>query len=878
VKIDGKFSRYVFYRTGNMLMHVISQRWSLTLAALWIVAGAVSLRAEDAVPYSSVKVLFEKHCYSCHGTEDPEGELRIDRLDADFANGTDGDPWLSVMDRLEFGDMPPETEAPLQQQDRQLMIDWIASGRRQAELAQHEFPTFRRLTRHEYERTMQDLLGLEIEFGSGLPEDGKSKSGFRNDGDVLRMSPLQYETFLQIAEEALAEAIISGPPPVVHRYRFYINEFRVEPLPKPEDRAGESFDYDSQPFEVTNMGATPLGPPGGGKRPEPPKHPPDILPPSAIVRFREAAVRPPKSCVALRMHQAFRNGETVVRVRASRVEPEPVKPESGADSCRVPVLTVAMGSTNFHGVELKTVGEPQVVDHVEPRTYELRFRMENVSIPNEGPLNNRNSTILAAWNSARIIDDEPQPPMLKIEWIEIETPYFESWPPKTHAAILFESEGLDEETYVRQVLHRFAMRAYRGPLTETELDRLLEFWKQSRSSDSSLEESVRETLSVVLSSPRFLGLPASRMSGAEEKLSAHELASRLSYFLWSTMPDEQLLQLADEGKLQDETELSAQVCRMIHDPRSWSFIEQFSTQWLELDRLQRVVVDADSYPDFDDELAAAMRLETVHFFAEVLRGDLDVFHFLDSDFTCVNEVLAAHYGITGVNGPRFRRVPLEEDRHRGGILTHASILTGLSDGHDGHPIKRGVWLLRNLLDEPPPPPPPNVPELEREGPKMKGLTIPEALAVHRDNPSCLSCHRKIDPWGIAFEEYDAVGNWQRDGRGAVLREQRTQQPVDSETELPGGTIVSGLKELRQELIRSKADDFRRAMIRKVMAYALGRTLSPSDIDAADALVPELHARDNQLSALIELIVASEPFRTTWHPSTLTVTRSSPELP
>jgi hypothetical protein len=299
---------------------------------------------------------------------------------------------------------------------------------------------------------------------------------------------------------------------------------------------------------------------------------------------------------------------------------------------------------------------------------------------------------------------------------------------------------------------------------------------------------------------------------------------------------------------------------MIQDRRAWSFIEQFTEQWLDLDRLQRVVVHPASYPGFDDELAAAMRLETIHFFGEVLRSDLSILRFLDSDFTCVNDRLAAHYGIPGVMDATFRKVQLDEGLHRGGVLTHASILTGLSDGKDGHPIKRGVWLLRNLLDDPPPPPPPNVPELNRDNPKVRDLTIPQALAVHRDQASCNSCHRKIDPWGIAFEEYDAVGNWQRDGKGATLREKRTEQPIAAETELPNGTKVNGLKELREELIRSKSDDFRRAMVRKVMAYALGRTLTRGDSDTVDALVPALRAREDRLPALIELIVASEPFQ------------------
>ena len=531
-------------------------------------------------------------------------------------------------------------------------------------------------------------------------------------------------------------------------------------------------------------------------------------------------MRAPKNSVALRMHQAFRKGETLIKVRAARVEPK-----EGADSSRVPILTVAIGSTNFHGVELKTVDEPIVIDHTDFRTYEIRVRMENVSVPNTGPLNDRNSTILAVWNSAKEIAGESPPPLLKIEWIEIESPYLETWPPRTHTDILFANDGLDEKAYAREVLRRFATRAYRGPLAPAELDRLVNYWTIARENTDSLEVSLRETLGVVLSSPRFLGLPASRTGGAKEKLTDHELASRLSYFLWSTMPDETLLRLADEGKLHERAELSAQVRRMIQDRRAWSFIEQFTEQWLDLDRLQRVVVHRASYPGFDDELAAAMRLETIHFFGEVLRGDMSIFQFLDSDFTCVNDRLAAHYGIPGVTGPTFRKVPLDESLHRGGVLTHASILTGLSDGKDGHPIKRGVWLLRNLLDDPPPPPPPNVPELNREQPGLKNLTIPQALAVHRDQASCNSCHRKIDPWGIAFEEYDAVGNWQRDGKGATLREKRTEQPIAAETELPNGAKVNGLKELREELIRSKSDDFRRAMVRKVMAYALGRTLT-----------------------------------------------------
>ncbi len=831
-------------------------RWLFAFAGCVLSAGT-ELRADENISFARVAPLFQKHCHGCHGPEKARGKLRIDTLNPDFVKGNDGDHWRDVLDRLNFGDMPPEKAPPLKKEDRDLMTGWLTQEHRRAALAKNQATHFRRLTRREYERTMQDLLGLPIEFGSRLPEDGRSKDGFRNDGEALRMSPLQYETYLQIADEALAEAIVSGPAPVVHRYRLSVGDkhakYEVTPLPKPADRPGESFAYNTtkgKAFRIWNL-STPNRDTDKNKdnvwNPE--------LPPSAVRRFSEAAIPLPERCYAFGFHQAFRKGETRIKVRAARVVPA-----EGADVSRVPSLTVAVGSTNFHGVELRTLGEPIVIDHTDYRTYEFRVRMENVSVPNTGPLNDKNAALVAAWNSARVIRNETQPPRLKIEWIEFESPYFETWPPATHTNLLFAKDKLDEPAYAREVVRRFATRAYRRPVLPGELDRLMNYWTKARASADTLEDSLRETLAVVLTSPHFLGLPASRTGQAKERLTDHELASRLSYFLWSTMPDETLLRLADQKKLSDPKVLSEQVRRMIGDPRAWMFIEQFAEQWLELDRLQRVTVHKDSYPDFNDQLAAAMRLETIHFFGEVLRGDLSIVQFLSSDFTCVNDTLAAHYGIAGVTGPRFRKVKLEAAHRRGGVLTHAGILTGLSDGKDGHPIKRGMWVLRNLLDEPPPPPPPNVPELDRNHPDVKKLTIPQALALHRKSTACMGCHQKIDPWGIAFEEYDAVGNWQREGVGANLRKRRTSQPIDARAALPTGVKVEGMRELRDELLRSKSDSFRRAMLRKVMAYALGRSLTLGDVGVADALVPVLRTREDRLSALIELIAASEPFQ------------------
>lgn len=825
-------------------MHLFSLGWVIAITTLLTGAVAPAAAADEPIPFSRVMPLFETHCHKCHGIEKPKGDFRIDKLNPDFIQGRDGDHWRDVMDRLNFGDMPPEKEPPLKIEERELMASWIVQERRRASLVTNQPAAFRRLTRLEYEQTMRELLGLPIEFASRLPEDGKSKDGFHKDGDVLRMSPLQYETYLQIADEALAQAIVTGSPPVVHRYRITVDRFKVEALPKPDDRPGESYDYRARSFRIDNQSKLDNG----------------VLPPSEIERSREAAVKLPKNRFALRIQQSFPMGEAMIRVHAARVDSNDSTQVDSGDSARAPVLTVALGTSNYHGVELKTIGEPIVIDHTDFRTYEIRFRMENFSVPNAGPLNDRNSTIMAAWNSAMAVRGESQPPKLKIEWIEFEDPFLESWPPPSHTNILFERKDLGEKAYAREVLRRFAARAYRAPLTPGELDRLESYWTKARQTSDSLEASLRDTLAVVLSSPRFLGLPVNRAGGVKEKLTDYELASRLSYFLWSTMPDDEMMRLAEEGKLREPGVLSTQIRRMIKDPRAWSFIEQFSEQWLDLERLEKVSINRKDYPSFNADLAAFMRLETIHFFGEVLRENLSIFQFIDSDFTCVNDVLAGHYGIKGVIGPAFRKVQLDPSLHRGGLLTQSSILTGLSDGRDGHPIKRGVWLLRNLFNEPPPPPPPNVPELDREQPKLKNLTIPQALAAHRDSESCLNCHRRIDPWGIAFEEYDAIGNWQRDGEGASLRRKRTQQPIESAAVLPNGVEISGMETLRKELVRTKANDFRKAMIHKVMAYALGRTLTLSDSEAADALVPTLRAREDRLASLIELIVASEPFQ------------------
>ena len=366
------------------------------------------------------------------------------------------------------------------------------------------------------------------------------------------------------------------------------------------------------------------------------------------------------------------------------------------------------------------------------------------------------------------------------------------------------------------------------------------------------ESTIKEFLPVILASPNFLYL--AEPAAENKQLTSYELASRLSYFLWSTMPDRQLLDLAGRDELSKPHVLRQQVTRMLEDDRSDEFIRNFVDQWLDLDSVQRVAINKDRHKDFWDETKAAMQSETRSFFAEILRHDLSALNLIDSDFTMLNDHLAEHYRVANVTGPEFRRVALRPDDRRGGLLTQGSVLYGGSDGKDSHPIRRGVWLLRKLLDDPPPDPPPNVPDLDQTDPKLSGKPLKEQLELHRDNPACANCHQQIDPWGIAFEDYDAVGRW----RGT--KGDRNFVPDAAASTLQDGTKIESLQDLKSYLLDHRQEDFARAVTKNLLIYALGRSLDFSDEEFVSELSQEFQENDFRLRSLIEGIVLSEAFQ------------------
>lgn len=439
---------------------------------------------------------------------------------------------------------------------------------------------------------------------------------------------------------------------------------------------------------------------------------------------------------------------------------------------------------------------------------------------------------------------------LFVRRIALDGPYNPPAPvlPEVHKRIMAHREGLPPREAAREIVARFATGAFRRPVKPEEVERLLKLYDRAEKEGERFEDRVRLALQGVLVWPAFLFRveldPPGAKPGTSYPVGEYELASRLSYFLWSSMPDQELFALAGQGRLRQE--LPAQVRRMLEDPKSDAFVRNFSGQWLTTRKLAYVAPDPKEFPGFDEALRAAMMRETELFFEAILREDRSILDLLDADFSFVNDRLAKHYGIAGVEGKEFRRVKLPANR--GGILTQASVLTLTSNPTRTAPVKRGKWVLDQVLGTPPPPPPPDVPNLDEE--KRLTGSLRKVMEQHRENALCASCHRRMDPIGFAFENYDAVGAWRdRDG----------EFPIDPSGVLPEGRSFRGPGELKAILKENKAA-FSRCLAEKMLTYALGRGLEYYDKCAVDEILEALAANGERMSALVMGVIESEPFQ------------------
>lgn len=790
----------------------------LLLGSVWHARGDDYRRA--------IKPILKAHCLKCHAGDEPKGDLRLDTLSSDLVNDRRAaERWHDVRDVLNLGEMPPADEPQMKAADRKLLVDWINTEIKAviaAEKSTGGRVVLRRLNRVEYQNTMRDLLGIDTSYAQNLPPEGLSEDGFRNNGSALQMSDLQLEYYLAAARMGLRKAIVTGEEPQVFRHEFTksIND---------KNRGSELLDDDQQ----------------------------------FIARLMEYPSE----------------GEFLIRVKArARL----------VEGRGYPQLRAAVGYRA--DVQAPRVFiDPVDVTSEDWQTFEFRDRIEHFPLPSKTqskfpgllvwldnayaqgankplkpkrPKKKKRKKGKDAEEEPELPATPPNYPSIEIANVEFIGPLFNSWPPAHHTAILHASDlrERDEDAYVSEVLRRFTTRAFRRPVEKEELAPYRKFYAQLRKSAPTLEAALRETLAMVLISPEFLYL----LEPAKEKrpLTDWELASRLSYFLWSTMPDEKLLKLAETRELRRPDVLQREVDRMIADPRSGQFVEQFAAQWLDLGALDRVAINPEFYPDFDNALKPSMRGETLSFFAEVLYGDLSALSLLDSDFVMLNEPLAKHYGLDGPRGSKFQRVDLAEGDRRGGVLTQASVLLGNSTGDDSHPVKRAVWIRQRLLDDPPADPPPNVPALDPTDPDFAKLPVREQLRLHRKDVACRDCHRGIDPWGIALENFGADGLWREEilrkrARGRGLQ----PQPVQAHTTLPDGSEIAGLPELKAYLLKHRHQQFARALTSKLLSYALGRSLELSDEPVVDQLAVEFVQSDYRLGQLIAQIVASEPFQT-----------------
>ena len=761
-----------------------------------------------------VRPILKKHCFKCHGEKKQKGDLRLDTLSGDLSKDrVAAEAWHDVRNALNLSEMPPKKEDSLLPAELRTVTSWITQEIDALVASQKGTGgriVLRRLNKTDYQNTMRDLLGIEMDYAKNLPPETLSEDGFRNNGTTLQMSDLQLEYYLESARKGLAKAIVTGSRP-----KFFEKEFTVSVNDK--NRGSNILDKDQQFI-------------------------------AKLLDYPE-------------------DGEILIRAK--------VKAQFAEDR-GYPQLRAAIG---YRADVQAPRGflKPVDITSEDWQIIEFRARIENFPLPSKSQ---SKFPGLLLWLDNAYAEGHDKPikargkgkkkkapkgpltyPRIEVASMQFIGPILDDWPPAQHKAILLPSEQRsNEETYSKIVIRNFMRRAFRRPIHDEEIVPYYRFFRSTHPEMETFEDAIRETLAMVLISPDFLFL-VEPSGSSKRSISDWELASRLSYFLWSSMPDTHLFNLAKKEALRKPEILEKEISRMISDERSWQFVEQFADQWLDIGALQRVAINPNYYPKFDPTLKASMRGETIHFFGELFQKNLSALNILDSNFTMLDEPLAKHYGLAGPKGSRFERVSIKPGDHRGGVLAHGSVLLGNSTGEDSHPVKRAVWIRERLLDDAPAPPPPDVPALDSTDPNFAALSVRDQLAEHRKQISCNECHRNIDPWGISLENFGADGLW----REQILRKKvkgkgMIKLPVLSEAILPDGKKIEGIADLKKHLLEDRREQFARAFTSKLLTYALGRRLELIDQKTVTELTSKFIKSDYRIKDLIYLIVASKTFQ------------------
>lgn len=802
--------------------------WSWIIAAL-VGLGSADCRSHAVTPGAKafdeqVRPFLVKHCQGCHGGEKPKADFRIDRLTPDFSKKVNRDHWQAVREQLQTGAMPPKDKPRPPEDGRKAVSAWIGARVEAfdaARRAAHGRVVLRRLNRVEYENTMHDLLGVDIDLKSQMPEDGAA-DGFDNVGAALHTSSFLMEKYLEAADRALNIAIVNRPKPAGIKKRYSLKDQHY--VKHSEEDVYRLLD-------------------------------------DTVVCFCSSEWRTVTLSQFYPNQEADR-GRYRFRISASAVQSEG-KP-----------VTFRVGSTTRGG---RMAGKGGVVGYFDapadkPTIFEFIEYIEPRHTISILPYGLAGANVVKKEGAARW-----KGPGLAVQWVEVEGPLHDTWPPPGHRRIFgelaqapapsnsrerVEVVSKDPTADAERILRNFARRAFRRAVSDDDVKPYLTLVKNKLADKYTFEQAVRVGLLNILISPNFLFLREK-----PGKLDDFALASRLSYFLWSTMPDDELLGLAEQKKLGQSDTLHQQVERMLKDPKTTAFTENFVGQWLALRDIDFTEPSHLIYPEFDHLLKVSMIRETELFFEEILKKDLSLTNFVASDFSMLNGRLAKHYGIPGVDGSwDFRKVTLPRDSHRGGVMTMASVLKVTADGTNTTPVKRGAWIMDRLLGNPPPPPPADVPSL---APDIRGATtIRELLAKHRAG-SCAACHAKFDFAGFALESFDVVGGWRdryrTSGNGTEVivdgrrMHYRLGKKVDPSDVMPDGKRFQNVDEFKQLLLNDK-DQIARSLAAKLLTYGTGGPLEPADKPEIETIVRKVRDQTYGFRTMIHEVVQSKVFQ------------------
>jgi mono/diheme cytochrome c family protein len=762
---------------------------------------AVPAHASPAQAVPAVRPLIDRYCVTCHSARLQTAGLTLEGLNPDgIRDGVGLETWEKVTRRLRAGTMPPlgvpRPEPPVYDQ-------LAATLERELDAAGERHPwagrsLVRRLNRSEYTNAIRDLLTLEIDAATLLPADDSSY-GFDNIADVLGVSPALQERYLSAAAKISALAV--GDPS--------------------RRAAAETYRVRQDLSQNQHIEGLPLGTIGG-----------------MVAR-----------------HTFPLDGDYTLQVRLQHTNfgnlrglDYPHQIEVTVDGARVHVATIG-GPADLdlmfaRPVEASAAIEARLAAKVNVKAGTRRVGVafvRNLELGDTRRLQQflRSSVDTLDWTG-----------LPHIQSLTVAGPFGPTGPGETPSRQrLFVCRPATPDTELpcaRRIVSTLARRAYRRPVVERDVRPLLELYQAGRA-DGTFESGIQRAVQAILSSPRFMFRIEENQTGPVPAL---ELASRLSFFLWSSIPDDTLVSEAAAGRLSTPAQIERQVRRMLADPKAQALVSHFAGQWLQLRNVTSILPNSDEFPDFDDNLRQSMRRETELLFESVIREDRSVLDLLRADYTFLNERLARHYGVPGVYGSHFRRVPVTADARRG-LLGQGSILALTSHAERTSPVVRGKWVLENLLGTPPPPPPPDVPTLQDNAAGTQPKTLRQRMTQHRANPVCATCHKVMDPIGFALENFDAVGAWRTEEPGG---------PIDTSGELADGTRVDGVVALREAILR-RPRNFVSTMTEKLLTYALGRGIDYRDQPAVRTVVRGAAAGDYHFSSLVLGIVNSRPFRT-----------------